>query len=81
MIWLVVWVWLVCVGVLLHLHFEVRRTRYQPPEKWEPYTEREVEMWTSGTPLAIRAEVPEGMEAEAAEMVLRLDLAMSKAGR
>ena len=73
MIWLILGVWLVCVGVLLHLHFEVRRTRYQPPEKWEPAT-------IEGRG-AIVAHCPPGREAEAVELFLRADLELHKAGR
>lgn len=73
MIWLILGVWLVCVGVLLHLHFEVRRTRYRAPDKWEPAT-------VEGRAMIV-AHCPEGREAEAADLVLRADLELSKAGR
>lgn len=72
-------VWAVCCGVLLHLHYEVRRTRYPAPDKCEPYYARQITALTVRG--CIHVEVAPGHEADAADQVLRADLLLSKAGR
>ena len=79
MIWLVLGVWLVCVGVLLHLHFEVRRTRYRAPVVKYFTTTNYVD--ESGRTVFLNVAVLNGTDADIVERFLERDLELAREGK